>query len=92
MREKMPRQPRQVTPNRLIEEATPETSALHDRFEWDNAKAAHQWRLKQAQEFLSSLIIEEQDTAPQSKRESQKRKSQKREKQTKKKGKREREK
>ena len=40
---------------KLLEEATPAGSRLHEAFEWDDIKAAHQYRLTQARHLLRSL-------------------------------------
>lgn len=41
----------------LVAEATPEDSPLHDRFEWDDTIAGHQYRLVQAGEILRAVRI-----------------------------------
>ena len=40
---------------KLLEEATPEDSRLHEIFQWDDAKAGHQHRLSQARHLLRSI-------------------------------------
>jgi hypothetical protein len=40
---------------KLLAEATPVNSVLHDAFSWDDASAAHQHRLAQARHLLRSL-------------------------------------
>jgi hypothetical protein len=40
---------------KLLEEATPAGSRLHEAFEWDDVEAAHQYRLTQARHLLRSL-------------------------------------
>jgi hypothetical protein len=42
----------------LLEEATPETSPFHGYFEWNDRKAAHQYRLGQSSQLLCSLHVE----------------------------------
>ena len=41
----------------VLEEATPPTSPLHPAFEWDNTKAAHQYRLSQAGDLVRCLVV-----------------------------------
>ena len=40
---------------KLLEESTPESSPLHEAFNWDDASAAHQHRLDLARHLLRSL-------------------------------------
>ena len=40
---------------KLLEEATPVDSRLHEVFQWDDARAGHQHRLSQARHLLRSL-------------------------------------
>jgi hypothetical protein len=42
----------ELTPSIVVEEAEDEESPLHDRFEWDNDKAAHEYRLAQARTLI----------------------------------------
>ncbi len=46
-----------LTPEILLDEARNKKSKLHAFFQWDNAKAAHQWRLEQASFLLRSVKI-----------------------------------
>lgn len=48
---------RRLTPADIVESATPPESPLHDRFEWDNSEAAHQYRLVQAAGLIRSVKI-----------------------------------
>lgn len=41
-----------LTPEAVLEAATPKGHPLHDRFEWDNRIAGHQYRLAQAAQLL----------------------------------------
>ena len=45
----------------LVDESKPKTAALHDEFEWSNAKAAGKYRLEQGRYLARSLIIEDDD-------------------------------
>ena len=36
----------------VVEEARHPASPLHDRFNWDDTEAAHQWRLQQARQLI----------------------------------------
>jgi hypothetical protein len=47
-----------VTPAMLIEAAKPARSPIHNLFEWDDKKAAGNYRIKQAQNLLNHLEIE----------------------------------
>lgn len=44
-----------ITPERLVESATPEDDPAHDLFEWDDAKAGQQHRLAQARQYLKKV-------------------------------------
>lgn len=46
-----------ITPESLTSYAKDKNSVFHDWFEWDNKKAAHQYRLTQAREMLRSIQI-----------------------------------
>lgn len=41
-----------LQPVAVVESARPSTSPLHSRFEWDNTKAAHEYRLAQARMLI----------------------------------------
>lgn len=41
-----------LTPEGIVEAAAAPEHPLHSRFEWDDAVAGHQYRLRQAQELL----------------------------------------
>ena len=45
-----------ITPQAVVEAARPEGSALHNIFEWDNDKAAEQYRLSQAGSFIRCIV------------------------------------
>jgi len=46
-----------LTASIVIEEAKHKTSVLHGAFEWDDSKAAHQWRLHSARHLMRSVEI-----------------------------------
>lgn len=46
-----------VTKELLLEESRPVESATHSLFEWDNDKAAEQYRLEQARHTISALRV-----------------------------------
>ncbi len=45
-----------ITPNAVVEKAKPETSVIHSCFEWDDAAAAEQFRLRQAAYLLRNIV------------------------------------
>jgi hypothetical protein len=47
----------ELTPETVLESATPVESPLHSRFEWDNGVAGHAYRLSQAQQLIRSVKI-----------------------------------
>jgi hypothetical protein len=47
-----------ITPARVVENARPVNSLLHDRFEWDDAKAAELHRLDQARVLIASVEVQ----------------------------------
>lgn len=46
-----------LTPDDVLKEAKDRTSPLHDAFEWDNTKAAQQYRLQQAAYLVRSIEV-----------------------------------
>lgn len=42
----------------LLERASPRNSPIHKFFEWDDSKAAHLYRLKQARGYIQCLVVE----------------------------------
>lgn len=46
-----------VTPQEVVEAARPETSPLHDYFEWNDNEAAQKYRLTQARGLLNRFRI-----------------------------------
>ena len=46
-----------LTASIIVEEAKHKTSVLHGAFEWDDSKAAHEWRLHSARHLMRSVEI-----------------------------------
>jgi hypothetical protein len=46
-----------LTADIVVEDAKPEESVLHPAFEWDDLKAAHQYRLEQGRHLIRSVTI-----------------------------------
>lgn len=46
-----------LTPDDVITEAQKLDSPLHGRFEWDDEKASHSWRLEQARRLIRSVKV-----------------------------------
>lgn len=46
-----------LTPSRVLKHASSPHSILHARFEWDDSKAAHQYRLAQARALIRAYVI-----------------------------------
>lgn len=46
-----------LTAQTLLEANKPKNAPLHDDYEWDNKKAAEEWRLHQSRHFINSLAI-----------------------------------
>jgi len=46
-----------LRPSDVIREARPVDHPLHNRFEWDNSKAASEYRLWQARELIASVHV-----------------------------------
>jgi hypothetical protein len=47
----------ELTPEIVVEAATPEDHPLHDRFEWDDTEAARRYRLVQGGELLRAVRV-----------------------------------
>ena len=45
-----------LRPADIVEAAEPTDHPLHDRFEWDNTKAGHEYRLWQAREIIAVAV------------------------------------
>ena len=41
----------------VVESASDITSPLHDQFQWDDTKAAEEWRLQQARQLIRTVIV-----------------------------------
>ena len=50
-----------LTPANLVEEARPEESPMHKAFEWDDAKAAENYRKQQATQMIRAIVVRESD-------------------------------
>jgi hypothetical protein len=48
----------EITPEKLVEFAKDKTVELHKCFEWDNNKAAHEFRKQQARNLINNFSIE----------------------------------
>lgn len=48
----------ELTPQHVVDEARPETSELHHRFEWDDALAGEAYRRTQAADLIRSVRIQ----------------------------------
>lgn len=46
-----------LTPSRVVRTAKNPASTLHPLFEWDDARAGHQYRLAQARSLISTRVI-----------------------------------
>ena len=55
--EKIEQRDGEVTSKSLLEAGRPQESALHSLFEWDDSKAAEQYRLKQATDVITHIHI-----------------------------------
>jgi hypothetical protein len=51
------------TPRNLVEASRPTDAPLHGAFEWDDAKAAEKWRLRQANVIIMCLNVVPQEGA-----------------------------
>jgi hypothetical protein len=47
----------ELTPTDVVADATDTTSPLHPLFEWDNAKAAENYRIDQARDIIGSVMV-----------------------------------
>jgi hypothetical protein len=48
-----------ITPEALVDAARDKESPLHEYFEWDDATAAHQYRLEQARRMIRACHVKE---------------------------------
>ena len=51
-----------LTPELLVQEATPDTHPLHTHFEWDDTKAGKRYRELQAAQIIRSVKVTYQET------------------------------
>jgi hypothetical protein len=51
----------ELTGEVVVQESAPEDAPLHDRFEWDDAKAGHLYRVEQARGLIRSVTVEYTD-------------------------------
>lgn len=51
----------QLTPHDVVQEASRESSALHSYFEWDDSKAAVEYRLSQARALVAAVVLIQSD-------------------------------
>lgn len=47
-----------LTPEQVVADAKRKASPLHEMFEWDDAKAAHSFRIEQARSLIASVEVE----------------------------------
>lgn len=50
-----------LTPANLVEEARPVDAPMHRAFEWDDAKAAENYRRQQATQMIRAIVVRESD-------------------------------
>lgn len=48
-----------LTAKNLVDESRPAEAPLHNEFEWDDVKAAEEYRLQQARHIINCLLIED---------------------------------
>lgn len=55
-----------ITPEKIVEESKDPDAVLHKCFEWNDERAAHQYRIAQAQKIIRTITveIERKDTLP----------------------------
>lgn len=53
----------EVTPRNLLDESTPEDAVMHNCYEWDDSKAADNYRLWQSRHIMSCLVVTYADEA-----------------------------
>lgn len=46
-----------ITPDLVVKAARPKKSILHNLFEWDENKAAYNWRLQQARMLMNNIQV-----------------------------------
>ena len=56
-----------LTAETLLEANKPKSAPLHDEYEWNDKKAAHEWRLFQSRHFINSIVtvqVQEDESKP----------------------------
>lgn len=53
-----------LTPPTVLNDAKSKASPLHGAFQWDNTKAAGEFRLWQARHLINSIVVEIKDAKP----------------------------
>jgi hypothetical protein len=51
-----------ILPSDVVKAAREPSHPLHKRFDWDDTKAAHKWRLSQARDLIASVVVEYEDS------------------------------
>lgn len=54
----------QLVPEAVVERARPADNPLHEHFEWDDAEAAHQFRLQQAGHLIRAVVVLDSEEGP----------------------------
>lgn len=49
-----------LTPKAIVDESRPEDAALHPVFEWDDWKAAENWREQQARQLVCCIVTQQE--------------------------------
>jgi hypothetical protein len=52
----------ELTPPAIVHESQPRTAVLHNAFEWNDATAAHEYRLHQARNIVSTVTVVRENT------------------------------
>lgn len=53
-----------ITPEAVVEDSTDPSAPLHGCFEWDNEKAAHKYRITQAQGIIRCIVSVDKPESP----------------------------
>ena len=53
-----------IEPETVVAESQTPSAPLHSCFEWDDEKAAHKYRITQAQTIIRSIVVVEEATQP----------------------------
>lgn len=49
-----------LTPSGIVDESRPEQAPLHPVFEWDDRKAAEEWREQQARQLVCCIVVQQE--------------------------------